>query len=79
MTDGHKFSQFRDACRSVLANCKDEYAKAYARAGIELANDAEAMQVQALYILSNVAYWRGDAARGVKRTLNDMATKRYWA
>lgn len=57
--------KFYAACRMVLKSAKDPYAKAYADAGLGLSG-AEEIQVQCLYILNNLASWRGDEARATK-------------
>jgi hypothetical protein len=56
---------FHDACRTVLREAKDPYAKSYAQAGLTLAS-ADAIKTQCLYIMSNLATWRGDEARKTK-------------
>ena len=65
---------FNEACARVLAHCKDEYAKSYARAGLSM-TDREEIRVQALYILSNMTGWRGEQAVLVRTTLR-LFTKR---
>lgn len=56
---------FRKCCRAVLNNAKDEYAKSYANAGLQL-QDHEEVEWQIAYILNNLGQWRGDEARAVK-------------
>lgn len=62
-------SQFHNACREVINFCPNEYAKAYAKAGLHM-NGSE-MADQALYILSNLTHWRGDIARKTKAKLRE--------
>ena len=59
---------FHEACRQVLLHCPNEYAKAYANAGLDL-NETREIQTQALYILCNTQHWRGTLARDVKAAL----------
>jgi len=56
---------FKIACRVTERECPDDFAKSYARVGIEL-QDAEAQRVQALYILSNIGSWRGSLANLIR-------------
>ena len=65
---------FHSACALVLRFFSDDYAKAYAKAGMKLdADDADAHEVTALYILSNISHWRGDMARDVRNALKHIA------
>lgn len=77
---------FHDCCHAVIREyqrfpnrfCMPE-AAAYAKAGIfmpDAANAAEALdavKVQARYIRTNLAYWRGEEARAIKRSLDQIA------
>jgi len=70
---------FNEVCQRVIwaaMNAKPgstiQYAKSYAHAGISM-TDRKMIAVQALYILSNLAGWRGDEARMVKATLKQFA------
>jgi len=66
---------FREACQRVLLHAKDPYAKSFAKAGIDLVHlnaGREAISCQALYILSNLAFWHGPEARMVKATLREF-------
>lgn len=60
------------AFRRVLKECPSsglgEYAKSYARIGLSMTVDL-GLRTQALYVLTNLRYWRGDAAREVKAVL----------
>lgn len=56
---------FHSCCRAVLQFCPDGYAKAYAKAGLEM-TDPEMVRVQILYILNNTGSWRGEVARHTK-------------
>lgn len=66
-------AEFVAACKSVLFDCKDEYAKSYAKGGIGQCFTQEEMQVQCLYILNNIQHWRGDTAKSVRATLKAMS------
>ena len=53
-----------ELARIVLRECRDEYAKAYAK--LIPSMTGEALRVQWLYVLSNTQTWRGPVARSVK-------------
>lgn len=70
---------FNECCQRVIRaamNAKPgstiQYAKSYAHVGKNM-TDRKMIAVQALYILSNLAGWRGDEARMVKSTLKQFA------
>lgn len=67
---------FHQCCLAVLADHKtDPYAKAYAKAGLGMF-DRDYVQSQAVRILVNLSYWRGETAREVKsclRKIGDMS------
>jgi hypothetical protein len=67
----HSSTAFQIACRSVLAHCKDEYAKSYAAVGLGLIDD-EAIRVQSLYILNNIRHWRGPEAKDARETFKTI-------
>lgn len=55
-------------------HCPDLYAKAYAKAGLGLAeDDQEAIQVQCLYILNNMSNWRGPVASECREVFKALA------
>ena len=82
-----------DALKAVVEESNNEYAKTYAKAGLELGGSVntvivevggavgvahektgkvmvgEELRVQVLYVLSNLAYWRGGRAKEVKAFL----------
>jgi hypothetical protein len=62
---------FHEACRAIDRNCPNPYARAYARAGLR-AQTRDEMEVQSLYIMSNLAHWRGPLAAEVKTALRNM-------
>lgn len=62
---------FHDCCVQVFEHCPDEYAKAYAKAGLTL-HGADEVRVQALYILNNMQHWRGERARSVRARLKEI-------
>lgn len=70
---------FNEVCLRVCNAAKNnpnnsnlQYAAGYASAGRRM-HDREEIRVQALYILSNLQYWRGDEARTVKALLKQFA------
>jgi len=76
---------FHDCCKTVLDEPKSSgnlpYAKAYAEAGLQMgevgmgypgADPMHDIEVQILYILSNLQYWRGGVAKSTKATLKDI-------
>jgi len=62
----------KTAFRRVLDECPSNgfggYAKSYAITGLLLETEEE-LNSQILYVLENLKYWRGDAAREVKAAL----------
>ena len=58
---------FGEACILTASYCPDEYAKAYAKAGIGM-TDQEEIKAQCLYILNNMGTWRTDIARLCRET-----------
>ena len=64
--------EFRSTCRSILRECPDGYARAYASAGMSL-SDRSTIKAQIHYILSNTAHWQGETARFTKAKLNSLA------
>lgn len=68
-----------EAFRNVQRECTDGYAKVYAdddalKEALEMGG-LNALKIQANYVLSNTAHWRGDLARATKKTLREF-TKR---
>lgn len=63
-----------EALQAVSDYCPNLYAKAYARAALDMHPGNPALSVQVLYVLSNTAHWRGDLAREVKRVLREAGT-----
>jgi len=66
---------FNEACQIILKTCPNNYAKAYARAGLSM-TDRNDIAVQAIYILSNTSHWHGDMSRVVKNTLREFASQK---
>lgn len=73
-TDETKPLTFDDCCRAVMKAADEAkpgaaitWAYGYARSGIGMTGDARS--VQALYILNNIASWRGDEAKRVRAAL----------
>jgi len=63
---------FRQACNNIMACPKaNGYAKAYAKAGLDLSN-ADDIKTQALYILSNITAWRGETACATRVALKKI-------
>lgn len=61
-----------DAIHVILKDKKNHaktlnYAVAYCRAALEQKGDA--LRIQCLYILNNIAYWRHEKAKEVRATL----------
>jgi len=70
--------QFHTACHDIIANADQKalnYAVNYAKYGLEIKELAEA-KIQALYILNNITYWRGDLAKETRATLKAVAKAR---
>ena len=67
-------SEFVDLCQRVVGDpgCKNQYARAYAEAGIAQCMTRDAIEVQALYILNNLSGWRGEEAKLVRAGLKDL-------
>lgn len=69
------------AIQVAKKECKNEYAQSYLKAIPEAIEyrDGEAvnaLQVQLLYALNNMKYWRGPRAKEVKRILKSYANKK---
>jgi hypothetical protein len=65
-------TMWRLYCRTVVHECNNEYAKAYAQAGLAM-TDPHEIAVQALYILNNIQHWRGLAAKQIRTNLKQIA------
>ena len=69
---------FIEACKIVVRECPDGYAKTYAKAGLNLDREygqdqlEQAQRVQALYILTNMTKWRSPNATRVRVFLKDF-------
>lgn len=70
---------FTECCLRVLRAARNakpgstiQYAATYARAGLPM-TDRHEIAVQSMYILNNLAAWRGDDARTTKATLKQFA------
>lgn len=61
---------FAEVCKIVFEECNNPYAKTYAKAGLRMTDPYE-VKVQALYILSNLTYWRGARAKEIKAVLTE--------
>jgi len=62
----------RNALENVLAHSRGkytEYAKTYAKAGLEMTE--EELRMQVLYVLNNLLYWKGELAKQVKQALKE--------
>ena len=72
-----------EAIKTAKKGCNNPYAQAYLQAipeaielGGNLGGEAEnSLKVQILYAVSNMAYWRGEPAKEVKKVLREF-TKR---
>lgn len=63
---------FHECCRIILEHTTTKFwaAKSYARHGLLIdPNDSHAVRSQAMYLLSNLAQWRGERPREVKAWL----------
>ena len=70
-----KLVDFHKACKVIVNNKAAKalnYAVGYAEYGLSISDIHEA-QVQALYILNNIQYWRGPEAKEVRQTLKDFS------
>jgi hypothetical protein len=64
---------FQECCEAVLADRHNKalnYAVNYAEAGRHMSG--KMASVQALYLLNNITYWRGDTAKAVRAALRDI-------
>lgn len=68
------WTNYYHAMRMVCENSNNNYAKAYAKVGLDLAQHSFAV-AQCLYVLSNLAHWRGEQAKATKAVLRDLAKK----
>jgi len=62
---------FHKACQLIVDNSHKKavnWAVNYARHGLTVTNEEEA-KTQALYILNNIQYWRGEVAKDVRTLL----------
>lgn len=64
-------TKFHEACREVINSSNNDYAKAYAKAGLNMYSHDE-ISSQALYILSNLSRWSGTLARDTKKILKEF-------
>lgn len=63
---------FVTACKLVVNYCTDDYAKAYAKAGIAM-RGADEIRTQCLYILSNMGHWRGPVAQQCREVFKGLS------
>lgn len=73
-----KIRKFHQLCQEVIQAAKDypkntfiQYASNYAKQGLRAEKDDE-IETAALYILSNLKYWRGILATDTKRKLKEF-------
>ncbi len=67
--------KFHKCCQIIIENRDKKalnYAVGYSKHGLKIQDNIDA-GIQALYILSNLHYWRGNQAREVKKTLKEVA------
>ena len=65
---------FHKACQLIVDNSDEKavnWAVNYAKYGLTVTNEQEA-KVQALYILSNIQYWRGEVAKDARALLKSF-------
>jgi len=65
------------AFNNVIRDCKDPYAREYAKAAMQVASafGTEGLRTQILYVLSNTAHWRGPLAKETKATFKEYLKK----
>lgn len=63
---------FVTACKLVVNFCTDDYAKAYAKAGIAMRSGDE-IKMQCLYILNNMGHWRGPVAKQCREVFKRLS------
>ena len=66
--------KFYRACQLIIDNSDKKavnWAVNYAKYGLTVTNEQEA-KVQALYILSNIQYWRGEVAKDARTLLKSF-------
>lgn len=66
---------FHQCCEAIISDkCKStvNWAVGYAEAGLAL-TDPHAQAVQALYILNNIQFWRGHAAKATRAALKEIS------
>jgi hypothetical protein len=66
-------ARVKEIAKRVLAVCKNPYAKAYAQAIFDYSMTGHELEVQVLYVLSNLSTWRGEEARRCKEELRRFA------
>lgn len=69
---------FYKACENIIIARKDNnvnWAVEYARHGL-LIEDKEDAKIQALYILNNIVYWRGNTAKETRITLKRFVSSK---
>jgi hypothetical protein len=77
MTIPQAIMKFHWCCRVVTRNNNVkalDYCMGYAQAGLNM-NDPAEIHAQALYMLSNMSYWRGEMAKTVKSSLKEITAK----
>lgn len=75
-----QLSDFHTACRKVIAarnNPAVSYAVGYAEAGLGM-TDQESCRVQCLYILNNIAGWRGEEAKAARAEFKRLSDRKAW-
>lgn len=72
-------TEFVSLCGLVLAKCPDQYAQAYAQAGLDLAAgitpfdfNVHTVKAQIPYLQSNIGGWRGEDARIAREGLKSI-------
>lgn len=68
--------RFHSACNDVVQAADSSkavrYAVGYASHGMRISDD-ESIRVQCLYILNNIAHWRGDTAKRARAIFKEFA------
>ena len=74
MTEEQQLKEFHKACQSIVDNQELEvlnWAVNYAKHGLTVTSLYEA-KIQAIYILGNTSYWRGELAKEIRAILKKI-------
>lgn len=71
----NKVKKFHQACLNIIDNKNDKalnYAVNYAKYGLLIKEPNNEMKTQAMYILSNITYWRHSLAKETRILLKEV-------